>query len=235
VAPFVLAVTNPLEVLDAVDPETLDSARYVAPQAFRAETFRAVRPEDYAAAVEKLAWVQRAGAQFRWTGSWLTLFATPDPKASFAMTPAERLDLERQLDRYRLAGRETYGMDPKYADLDLHIHICVAPTSYPGEVKQAVLEALFGQAGLRPRLGFFSPDHWTFGDPLERAALEAAIQAVPGVKAVESICIRRRGWFALRLFDELVYPIAADEIIRVQNDPQLPERGSVQLVMEGGA
>jgi hypothetical protein len=233
--PFVLSLTNPLPVLDAVDPETPEQARHVASQAFRAETFRAVREEDYAAAVEKLSWVQRAGAQFRWTGSWLTLFATPDPKGSFSLTPVERLGLEQQLDRYRLAGRETHGMNPKFANLDLQIHICVAPTSYVGEVKLKVLEALFGRRGVRPQLGFFSPDNWTFGDPLDRAQLEAAIQAVPGVRAVEEIYIRRRGWFALRLFDELVYAVAPDEIIRVENNPQLPERGAVRLVMEGGA
>jgi hypothetical protein len=233
--PFVTAVTNPFGVTDAVDPETPDAAHQVAPQAYRAETFRAVRAEDYASAVEKLAWVQRAGAQFRWTGSWLTLFATPDPKGSFSLSDVERRDLERQLNRYRLAGRETFGMNPKYANLDLEIHVCVEPMSYKGDVKEAVLEALFGRRGVHAHPGFFSPDMWTFGDPLMRALLEAAIQAVPGVRAVEEIYIRRRGWFARRLFDELVYPVAVDEIIRVENDPNLPERGAVRLVMGGGA
>ena len=233
--PFATAASNPFGITDAVDRETSDEARHVASQAFRAETFRAVRAEDYAAAVEKLSWVQRAGAQFRWTGSWLTLFATPDPKGSFTLTPQERTEIERQLDRYRLAGRETHGMNPKFANLDLEIHICVAPTSYVGEVKESVLEVLFGRRGIRPMPGFFSPDNWTFGDPLERGRLEAVIQAVPGVRAVEEIYIRRRGWFARRLFDELVYAVAADEIIRVENEPELPERGAVRLVMEGGA
>ena len=155
--PFVIAVTNPFGITDAIDPETPEAARHVAPEAFRAETFRAVRAEDYAAAVEKLDWVQRAGAQFRWTGSWLTLFATPDPKGSFALTVEERRDLERQLDRYRLAGRETHGMNPKFANLDLEIHICVAPTSYIGEVKEAVLEVLFGRRGVRPHYRLLLP------------------------------------------------------------------------------
>lgn len=232
---FVLAATNPFGVTDAVDPEGTAAVRHVAPQAFRAETFRAVRAEDYAAAIEKLSWVQRAGTQFRWTGSWLTVFATPDPKGSFTLSPVQRRELERQLDRYRLAGREAYGMNPKFANLDLEIHICVAATSYIGDVKEAVLQALFGRRGIRALAGFFSPDNWTFGTPLERARLEAAIQAVPGVKAVEDIYLSRRGWFAKRLFNELVYVVGLDEIIRVENDPELPERGAVRLVMEGGA
>jgi hypothetical protein len=229
------AVTNPFGVTDALAPESASEVRQVAPDAFRAETFRAVRAEDYAAAVEKLPWVQRAGAQFRWTGSWLTLFATPDPKGSFAISPDERRDLERQLDRYRQAGREAYGLDPNFANIDLEIRVCVAPTAFSGDVKEAVLEALFGRRGVRAHPGFFSPDNWTFGTSLRRAALEAAIQSVPGVKAVEQILIRRRGWFDRRLFEELVYPVAAGEIVRVENDPNLPERGAVKLVMEGGA
>ena len=220
---------------NAVDPQTFADIRHVAADAFRAETFRAVRAEDYAAAVENLPWVQRAGAQFRWTGSWLTLFATADPKGTFTLTEELLIDLERQLNRYRLAGREAYGTNPKFANLDLEIHVCVAPTSYIGDVKEAVLEVLFGRRGVRPRPGFFSPDNWSFGTALERAKLEAAIQAVPGVRAVEDIYIRRRGWFARRLFNELVYSVAHDEIIRVENNPQLPERGAVRLVMEGGA
>ena len=233
--PFVTSVTNPFGVIDAVDPETPAHARHVAPDAFRAETFRAVRAEDYAAAVEKLPWVQKAGAQFRWTGSWLTVFATPDPKDTFTLSEELRIDLERQLNRYRLAGREVYGLNPKFANLDLEIHICVSPASYIGDVKEAVLEALFGRRGVRPKPGFFSPDNWTFGTPLERAQLEAAIQDVPGVKAVEEIYIRRRGFFAQRLFDEFVFSISHDEIIRVNSNADFPERGAVKLVMHGGA
>ena len=55
------------------------------------------------------------------------------------------------------------------------------------------------------------------------------------MRAVEEIYIRRRSWFAQRLFSELVYAVAKDEIIRVENDPEVPERGAVRLVMEGGA
>ena len=38
-----------------------------------------------------------------------------------------------------------------------------------------------------------------------------------------------------RLFDELVFTVAPDEIVRAENNLELPERGAVRLVMEGGA
>ena len=233
--PFVETVRNPFDVTDSVAPETLDEARQLAPEAFRAVTYRAVRPEDYAEAVERLTWVQRAGAEFRWTGSWLTLFATADPRGSFTLAPNQQLELGRQLDRFRLAAREAYGRPPKFMNLDLRIHLCVAPTAFRGEVEGAALQALFGRGGVRPQPGFFSPDRWTFGAPLERAQLEAALQSVPGVKAVEEIYIRARGAFDWRLFREMQLVPAADEIIRVENDRELPERGAVHIVSHGGA
>ena len=98
-----------------------------------------------------------------------------------------------------------------------------------------MLEALFGRSGVRPMTGFFAPDRFTFGSPLVRSVLAAAIQSVPGVRAVEDIRIRRRGWFAWRPFTESEYRPGDAELIRVTNSALLPERGAVRLVMEGGA
>jgi hypothetical protein len=232
---FVTAVTNPIDVSDAVAAETAAEIRQLAPEAFRAVTYRAVRAEDYAEAVTRLDWVQRAGAQFRWTGSWLTLFATPDPKGSFEMTAEERTELDAQVNRFRLAGREAHGRDPFFVTIDLRIHVCVEPASYRGEVESAILEALFGKTGLRPVPGFFSPDNFTFGTALDRANLEATLQAVTGVRAVEQIFIRRRSWFGWREFTESAYAVGGDEIIRIENNRLLPERGAVRLITHGGA
>ena len=232
---LVQSVTNALPADGGVDPELPQQVRQVAPDAFRQLTFRAVRPEDYAEAVERLPWVQRAGASFRWTGSWLTAFATPDPKGGFTVTAQHRTEGVAQLDRFRQAGRPAYLLNPRYADLDLVIKVCVATSSYKGEVEERVLEALFGRKGLRPKPGFFDPDNFTFGTPLERSQLETAIQLVEGVKAVERILVQRRGWFAWRVFSELTYPVASNEVVRVENNTLLPERGSLRLVMEGGA
>jgi len=231
----VVSVTNPFPATGGKDFESGDSIRLRAPEAFRAVTFRAVRPEDYAEAAERLSWVQTAGAAFRYTGSWLTAFVTPDPLGGFAFSALQRRELEEQLDRFRQAGREVHVSNPIYADLDLAIVVCVAATSYVGEVKDAVLEALFGHRGLRPLKGFFDPDNFTFGTPLLRASLQAVVQNVPGVRAVELIRIRRRGWFPWRTFTEPAYTPGDRELIRVAHNPLLPERGAVRLLMEGGA
>jgi hypothetical protein len=228
-------VTNPLPTAGGLDAESLDDVRRNAPDAFRAITYRAVRPEDYAEAAERLDWVQRAGAVFRWTGSWLTAMVTPDPKGTDVLAEAKRVALGEQLDRFRQAGRETIVLDPVYADIDLRVIICVEPTRYAADVMEAVKTALLGRKGVIPIPGFFDPDNFTFGAPLRRSRLEAAAMAVPGVRAVEAIMIRRRGWFDWRSFDEYTFKVGTNEVLRLDNDSQHPDRGTLRLFAEGGA
>ncbi|HKI45337.1 MAG TPA: baseplate J/gp47 family protein [Balneolales bacterium] len=230
----VSGVTNPLPSAGGADRETATELRQVATEAFRALTYRAVKPGDYAEAAERLPWVQKAGAQFRWSGSWLTAFVTADPKGKVILEPRDRFDMLNQENRFRQAGREVALLDPVYADIDLEIEVCVKPDAYGGEVKQRVMLMLMGRKGVNPIEGFFSPDHFTFGTLLERSVLEAAIQAVPGVRAVEAISFRRRGWFGWRVFVESCYNPGINSIIRIQNDPAFPERGIIRLYTNGG-
>ncbi|MBK8019997.1 MAG: hypothetical protein IPK19_00905 [Chloroflexi bacterium] len=234
--PFVRAVINPIAATDALPAESLESARINAPEAYKAITYRAVRPEDYAEAAERLDWVQQAGASMRWTGSWRTIFAAADPMNALTIAAEQSTALDRQLDRFRQAGQDAQQRPPRYADIDLKITVCAENFAYAGEVKEAVLIALMGD----PRTGqtgFFSPDRFSFGSPLYRGALEAAAQAAYGVRAVESIEFRRRGFFQWRLFTqaESFYDPGIDTIIRVANDPLYPEHGTVRVTVKGGA
>ncbi len=221
--------TNPLPASGGWDAETPEEVRQLAPEAFRAITYRAVRPEDYAEAAERLPWVQKAGAAFRWTGSWLTAFVTPDPRGKVTLDPPERKDLTNQLDRFRQAGREVCVMDPLYASLDLEIDICVSTDAYPGQVKERVMERLVGYKCTRVGSAYFSPDRFTFGTNLERSTLEAVIQHVKGVNAVGKITFRRKGWFGWRIFSGMQYDPGKNTIIRVANDPLHPDRGSLKI------
>jgi len=206
--------------------------KQLAPEAFRAVTFRAVRPEDYAEIAERLPWVQRAGARFRWTGSWLSTFVTADPVGAFELSPARRTELTSVMDCVRQAGREVFVRNPRYVNLDLKIRICIQPFAYPGQVKARVLEALLGRKGIRPTSGFFHPDNFTFGTPLQRSQLEAVIQMVEGVLSVERMRIRARGIQDWQDFNRLTFAVGQDQSIRLQNDPRFPERGSVGIYVK---
>jgi hypothetical protein len=196
--------------------------------------FRAVRPEDYEAAAESLPWVQKAGTSFRWTGSWLTVFTAVDPKGTEQIALDEHLQLIELLNRRRLAGYESYAPLPRYVAIDLRITVCVLPEWLPGDVERGVLDRLGSATRPDGSTGFFFADRFTFGTPLYRSRLEAAIQAVPGVKGVLSVTYRRRG--SLVVFIDLpeVLPLGTTEILRVDNDPDFPERGTIRVLPEGG-
>lgn len=229
------AVTNPFAATGGEDIEPADSVRRLAPQAFRAQTLRAVRPDDYVKAARRLSWVGTAGTTFRWTGSWMTVFTTPDPVGREGFAPEQGAELAQLLNRYRLAGYESYVLEPNYVPVDLIVTVCANPEAYRAEVKATLLTHL--GTGIFPdgTLAFFNPAHFTFGTPLERSSLEVAIQAAPGVSGVVSITYRRRGT------DPKYTDLPGDglrfghyEILRVDNDPSRPNMGSLTIIVEGG-
>ena len=218
-----------------MDPESASDIRMLTPEAFQAETFFAVRPEDYGTQAEKLSFVQRAQGTFRWTGSWLSVITAVDPKDAFELSPDRRSQVEALLNCRRQAGREVIVKDPNFVNLDLAISICASRYAFAGQVQRRVAEALFGRPATLAPTGFFDPDNFTFGTPLRRSALEAAIMAVEGVDAVTGIQIRRHGVTEFKPFTAMAFTVADDELIRVENSALRPERGIVTLDVEGGA
>jgi hypothetical protein len=229
------SIRNPFPVSNAVEAETVEEVKQKAPYAYQLEAFRAVTRDDYARAAEKLEWVQRAGATFRWTGSWLSAFVTADPRGAIHIEDKQKKQLTAILDRYRQSGREVCVKGPIYADLDIEIDICAEADAYPSEVKERVVMALAGDEKKGPESGYFSPDNFTFGSSLRLGDLESRIKSIEGVKAVKSIKIGRRGWHEPRIMTDLTYDVEMNEIIRVEDDPRNPDRGSLTINAKNGA
>ena len=231
---ILIAVRNPFAVTSGTDAETADHIRRMAPQAFRAVQYRAVLAEDYQAAAETLPWVQKAGTAFRWTGSWMTVFTAVDPMGSEQIATDEHVQLVDLLNRRRLAGYESYAPPPQYLSIDLRIEVCASSGWLDGDVEAGVLTRLGSSTRPNDSTGFFFADRFTFGTPLYRSRLEAAIQGVPGVAGVSAITYRQRGTFAgfVNLPEELAP--APRQILRVDNDPSWPERGTIRVIVEGG-
>ena len=233
-AGVLLAVTNPFPATGGSDEETLDHVRASAPYAFRTRQFRAVRAEDYDHAAEELRWVLDAATEVRWTGSWLTVFTTAQPRTGEQMTLDEHAQLIQLLDRRRIAGYEVYTPDPQYVALDLVVTVCAYAWALRGEVAAALLEELGSKPLCDGAVGFFAPGQMRFGTPLERSRLEAAAQRAHGVEGVVSIGYRRRGYLPTYVPMPPVVTVGAHEIILVDNDPSEPDRGSLRVVVEGG-
>jgi len=228
------AVRNPFAVTTGGDAETAAHIATMAPQAFQAVQYRAVRASDYEAAAETLSWVQKAAASFRWTGSWMTVFTTPDPTGGATISVDEQIQLVELLNRYRLAGYEAYAPTPDYLSVDLRIEVCAQTGWRAGDVEASVLDVLGSSTRPNDASGFFFADRFSFGTPLYRSRLEQAIQDAPGVMGVHGIQYRQRGSFVnFRRLPEAVTP-APTQILRVDNDPSWPERGTIRVIVEGG-
>jgi hypothetical protein len=234
VSSLITAVTNPFAAGGGADEEPDEQVVRRAPQAFRAVQFRAVRPEDYQAAAETLPWVLRAGTVFRWTGSWLTVFTTADPEGTEKIPIDEHIDLINLLNRYRMAGYESYVPSPNFVSIDLIVTVCALPTAFRSDVETQVVSALSTATFPDGTTGFFFFDRFTFGTPLERSALEAAIQSAYGVAGVVSIQYRERGvtpdWACI----PEVLRVSPSQILRMDNDPNQPNRGTLKVIVKGG-
>ena len=229
---LISSCTNPFPATGGTDAETIAQIRSRAPQKLSAEPLRAVLASDYQAVAQSLPWVQQAAASFRWTGSWLTVLTRADPAGTEQPTIAELRSLTELLDEERLAGYESYALPPDYVSIDLKITVRARPGYFGNTVAAAVLARL--QSGTLPggTAGFFDHSLWGFGVPLESSALLAAIQSCAGVDGVGQIQYRQRG----RRPDWAPLPprvsVGPGEILRVDNDPDKPEAGSLEVRVE---
>jgi hypothetical protein len=233
-ASLFLAVTNPFAAIGGADPESDETVRRLAPLAFRAQRLFDVRSEDYEATAKTLPWVLNAGTVFRWTGSWLTVFSTAQPQGTELETVSENIDLIDLLNRRRLAGYESYVPAPVYVSIDLIVTVCARADAFQGDVETAVRQELSTAQLPCGSTGFFYFDRFTFGTPLERSSLEAAIQNAYGVDGVVSIRYRQRGVTSLYIDLPDTLRVADNQILRLYNDPSYPERGTLQVIVKGG-
>jgi hypothetical protein len=236
------AVRNPLPAQGGTEPEPSEQVRLYAPQAFRTQE-RAVTAEDYATMAQRHPDVQKAVATLRWTGSWKTVFITVDRKGGRPVSPEFEADLRLFLERFRLAGHDLEIDAPRFVPLDITLTVCLKSGYTKAAVKQALLETFSNadlpsgsmtQSAAGGRRGFFHPDNITFGQTIYLSQLVAAAMGVPGVEWVETTRFQRWGQASHDELDTGFIELGRLEIARLDNDPNLPENGRIEFIMEGG-
>lgn len=227
------ALRNPMAAAGGVDPEDIEVVRRDAPQAFRTQE-RAVTPADYAAAAQRRPDVQRAAASFRWTGSWYTVFVTPDRFGGGGIDDRFKARLRRHLERFRMAGYDLEVNSPRYVPLDVGLHVCVKDDYFRADVLKAVATVLSSDVLPDGSLGLFHPDNFSFGQPVYLSRVIAAAQAIEGVDSVRADSFRRLGDPTLVSLQEGVIEIGNLEIAQLANNPNFPERGKLALAGGGG-
>jgi predicted phage baseplate assembly protein len=219
--------------MGGLDPEPLERVRLDAPEAFRTQE-RAVTEADYAEVTGRHDDVQRAAAAFRWTGSWYTTFVTVDRVGGVALDPGFERDLRTFLDRYRMAGHDIELEPPAPVPLDLLLQVCVKPGYFRTDVQHALLEQFSNRILPGGERGFFHPDNFTFGQPVYLSQIFEVAMAVAGVEWVQAQRFQRFGKAPAQELEHEVLTPAAREVAVLDNDPNFPENGRLELAMKGG-
>jgi hypothetical protein len=229
----VTAVRNPLPATGGMDPESMEKARQAAPYAYRRQE-RAVTPADYEAMAMRHPDVQRAAATFRWNGHGYTVFVTVDRFGNRPVTPEFEAELRAQLDAVRMAGYDLEVDAPRFVSLEIGLFVCTDRDHFRAQVKQDILRALSASRNPDGSLGFFHPDKLTFGTPVYLSALYAAVMGIEGVDSVEARHFRRRGDSGVISLADGVLHFGRLEIPRLENSPNFPERGALDIELGGG-
>lgn len=231
----VLSGWNPLPADGGSDPEDVEQGRLLAPAAYRRQ-LRAVTTDDYAAAAQTVAGVQRSVDRRRWAGSWYAHEVTVDPLAARADDPAVPQAVRDLLEGWRLAGVDVEAARPVYVPLLVRVLVCVLPGYVEADVEAQLLDVLSARSLPGGGIGLFHPDRFTFGRPLYVSDVVATAMSVPGV-----------AWADVRTFARLSDPpaataanlaagsvrVAAREVLRCDTDPNDPEAGRVEITIGG--
>ena len=228
--PGITQVRNPMAARGGADPESLEQVRQFAPQKFRIQQ-RAVTAADYAAVAERHPQVVKAAAQFRWTGSWYTVFVTVERTGGRDVSGDDvfRQDMQNWIGRYRMAGYDVEINGPVYVPLDILLDVCVKPGYFQADVMARLLNAFSNAPG-----GFFFPDNFTFGQPVYLSQVYLAAMSVDGVSSVSAERFQRFGRPPDQELAKGVMPMAPLEVARLSNDKNFPENGQIQFSMGGG-
>ncbi|MFF7441749.1 putative baseplate assembly protein [Streptomyces sp. NPDC008122] len=227
------SVSNPLPAAGGTDPESAGEIRRDAPQAFAVQE-RAVTEADWAEVTERVGAVQRAAATFRWTGSWHTVFVTADRRGGKPVDADYERDLRARLERYRPAGYDLEVDGPVFVPLEIGLRVCVERTHLRSDVAAAVLARLGDSTLPGGGRGLFHPDRLTFGRPVHLSTVLAEVHAVPGVESVDVHTFQRQRLPGTSGLESGVLEMGRLEIARLDNDPNFPERGMLDLTLGGG-
>jgi predicted phage baseplate assembly protein len=207
--------------------------RQFAPQAFRRQE-RAVTEADYAEIAERNPDVQQAAGVLRWTGSWYTAFVTVDRTGGRSADPPFRQKMQQYLERYRMAGCDLEVNAPTFVPLQLALDVCVAPGYFQSDVRQAVLQAFSSRDSQNGQRGFFHPDNFTFGQPVYLSQIYRTAMQVAGVNSVDVTKLQRWGAPPAGEIENGALTPASLEIVQLDNDPNFPENGKIEILMRGG-
>lgn len=198
--PYIARVTNFNAAVGGLDPESLEAAKFRAPNALRSQD-RAVAPADYEfLAYQSSRLVARARCiQVRTDGSGnsappgtvelllVPLLPRDHPRTVDALQPTPELisTVREYLDDRRLLATQLVVDGAAYLGVRIEASIVVEPNTDPETVRQRVADRLTDY--LDPLVGGAEGTGWPFGRDLYLSEVQGVVQSVPGVRFAEDV------------------------------------------------
>lgn len=230
----VIKVRNPLAARGGTESEPIAEAKLFAPHAFRKQLKRAIIAGDYQSLAAHNKKLQRASGVLVWTGSWYEADVAVDPLGSETVSDELLREIQTYLERYRRMGHDLHLEPAEYVPLLLALEVCALPHYQPGHVKAALLDAFSNRVLPGGKRGFFHPDNLTFGEGIYLSKIIATAQAVAGVECVQVKKFQRLFESANHEIANGILPLRLSEIAQLDNDPNFPERGKLEIHVSGG-
>jgi hypothetical protein len=226
-----LYARNPLPASGGTAAESVDDVRALAPTAWRTQIARAVAPDDYARIAERDPRLQRAAAQFCWTGSRTIVRVALDPLGGETVDADLLAHVAATLEPVRRIGHDVEVVAATYVPLYVAVDVSVKSRYQRGHVRAAVEAALGGTTLPDGTLGFFHPDNLGFGQSIAQSSIIARVLAVTGV---ENVTVRRLERLFAPTPDAVpaTLPIGPLEIAQLDGDATRPERGVLVLSVD---
>jgi hypothetical protein len=152
-----------------------------------------------------------------------------------ALTDSYATAAAARFSRFRIAGFDLSLRAAVYVPLEIDLQICVSAGHFRGDVLRAVGDRLSARQFADGSRGFFHRLEFAFGEPLHLSALYATVEAIDGVESAR-VSKFKRYWEAEtgQALDRGVIPAGPGEILRLDNDPSVPEWGVLTLTAVGG-
>jgi predicted phage baseplate assembly protein len=235
-AAVVESVGNSLPAGGGVDLESVAAAKAAVPGAFLLGQPRAIVAADFTALAERVAGVRRAKTVLRWSGTRYSADVAIQPAAGEDPDAELLAAVDDALWPARRIGYDLWVRPPVYRPLVVGLDVDIAASASNAGVT-AALAALLGSGWQADgNAALFNPQRLAFAQPVYASPIVAAVQDVPGVRAV---LLTRLGFLGPPGARIPARPpqrlrLRSTEIARLDNDPVAPEHGYAVLNVRGG-
>ncbi len=238
--PFIKEVINLIPAIGGVDKQSLDDGKIMGPKTLKIQE-RAITSEDYTKLIkQRFPKVSDIKTRFSHNGGWKTLEIILDMKNNLVLNKKFLNELKIFINKIKMIGYDVSISQTKYVFPEIEISIFLKKGFVKSEVESRLRFLLGNKEDGTGHMGFFHPDNFTFGDPIYVSKLYDVIE---NIHIVDYIIITKfknsnspyistedeRDEITKRNLQRGFIPVNEKNIVRLDNDPNYPERGYLKL------